>query len=437
MYRKKGMGGSDTGAKLKAGCVLPVLAAVFAAVFVSCETRRDKAVEIVLVNNKIEIDGALKAYAELYERETGVKVVVRSFGGEVPYVPNLASIFKAGMEPEIIAFEGISGYTEAENSGRITDLSDEPWAGDTDLAYLSPTDGSVVGFPVSIEGWGLAYNAHLLRKAGVDPMTMVNIEGIKAAFEKIEATKESLGIEAVVSMVAGPGMTWVTGRHSVNAYLALGLPPESSRLYVDMLLDGKVDSRRLAYFAEYMELLFSHSVKETLLSGGYDAQIEDFANGRTVFIHQGNWIDPILESKGVDFEMGFVPHAFLPETTDGIFVGVPSFYFVNARSGHVEEAKRFLCHMATTTEGHDFMVNKAGMICPFRSATLRPSGRLSRAVLEWADSGGCFPWLQNCMPESFGTHTLGPIFHRLACGDIDVDEFARLFAFAVGEIPGS
>ena len=62
--------------------------------------------EFTLVSNKIEIDAALKDYAAVYERQTGVKVNVRSFGGETPYAPALSAMFSAGDEPEIFVIEG-------------------------------------------------------------------------------------------------------------------------------------------------------------------------------------------------------------------------------------------------------------------------------------------------------------------------------------------
>ena len=392
--------------------------------------------EITLVSNKIEIDAALKGYAAIYEKQSGVKVTIRSFGGETPYAPNITAMFNSGTEPEIFVIEGKSGRDDARRSGRYTDLSNEPWVKDTDVAYVDPEDGNVIGFPVAIEGWGLGYNKALLAKAGVDPKTMVNFAGIKAAFEKIEAQKSQLGIDAVVSMVAGPGMTWVTGLHGMNAYLTLGLPYNDSAKYIDMMLKGQVDNTRLTHFAEYYNLLFKYANRNTLLTGGYDQQIGDFAIGRTVFIHQGNWTDPTFADLGITFEMGYVPHAYLPGTTDGIFVGAPSWYIVNARASQegVAEAKKFLIAMASTPEGHDYMVNKAGMVPAFKSVKLQPPGQFSRAVQEWASQGKIYAWQQNEMPDGFGMNILGPIFHQMASGQIDPQGFVNLATAAAATI---
>jgi len=390
--------------------------------------------EITLISNKIEIDAALKGYAAVYEGQTGVKVNVKSFGGETPYAPNIAAMFNSGTEPEIFVIEGTSGYNDAKQSGRITDLSGEPWVKDTDVAFVDPADGKIIGFPVAIEGWGLGYNKALLAKAGVDPASMVNIAGIKAAFTKIDSQKAALGIDAVVSMVAGPGMTWVTGLHGVNAYLALGLPYNNSAKYLEMMLNGQVDTARLTKFAEYYNLLFKYANKKTLLTGGYDQQLGDYAMGKTVFIHQGNWVDPTFKDLGVTFDMGYVPHAYLDETTDGVFVGAPSWYLVNAKSKSIDEAKKFLTALATTPEGQDYMVNKAGMVPAFKSVKLQPAGPFSKAIQEWSSQGKIYAWQQNSMPDGFGMNTLGPIFLQMASGDISTQQFVTLFTKAVAGI---
>ena len=390
-------------------------------------------VEISLISNKIEIDGALKAYAAVYERQTGVRVNVRSIGGESPYAPALAAMFSAGDEPEIFVIEGKAGYDDAERGGRLTDLSGEPWVADTDVAYRDPS-GRVVGFPVAIEGWGLGYNKAILERAGINPATLTNVAAIRAAFERIDSMRGELGLEGVVSMAAGPGMEWVTGLHGVNAYLTLGLPYNDSTQLINMLNNGQVDTARLTSFAEYYNLLFQYSIRNNLVAGGYDAQIGSFATQRTAFIHQGNWTDPDFRSLGVSFQMAYVPHAFLTENTDGIFVGPPSWYIVNARSPNVEAAKQFLRTMASTPEGHNYMVNEAGMVPAFKSVRLSPSGEFSKSVQEWASQGKIYAWQQNEMPDGFGMGTLGPIFHQLASGQITVARFVELFANAVATL---
>ena len=389
--------------------------------------------EITIVNNKIEIHAALTAFGQLYYELTGVFVDVQSFGGETPYAPALSAMFASGLEPEIFVFEGIAGYEDARGAGRVFDLSGQPWLADTDLAYISPTDGTPVGFPVNIEGWGLGYNRRILAEAGVDPATMTNVNGIRAALETIYAQKDELGLDAVISMTAGAGMEWVTGLHGFNAYLSLGLDYEDTTI-IDMLLAGEVDTERLTAFAEYYNMLFQFSDQGVLLTGGYDDQLALFALERSAFIHQGNWVDPTFADLGVHFDMGYVPHAFLEIDTPGIFVGAPSWYMVNARADNIEAALDFLNFMASSPEGHHYMAIASGQVPAFRSVALQPEGPLSVAVMEWSGRGQIYAWHQNEMPSGFGMGTLGPIFEEMARGNITPAQFVEMVTAAVATL---
>jgi raffinose/stachyose/melibiose transport system substrate-binding protein len=148
-----------------------------------------------------------------------------------------------------------------------------------------------------------------LNKAGIDPATLTSQAGYKAAFEKIESMKAELGVDSAVAMAAGPDMRWVTGLHNFNGYLSAGLPYGDTTV-IDKLNNGEADMDRLTQYADWVELLFQYADKSVSLTGNYDAQVGQFATGKSVFVHQGNWIDPWLISNGVDIpEMGYAPHA--------------------------------------------------------------------------------------------------------------------------------
>ncbi|MDR3050997.1 MAG: ABC transporter substrate-binding protein [Oscillospiraceae bacterium] len=387
---------------------------------------------IVLSSNKVEIDGALKEYATAYEAQTGKKVTIDTVGGGADYGGTLKAALQSGAMPDIFVIEGPSGYELWKDY--ITDLSDQPWASDTDVAYQ--VDGKVVGFPVAIEGYGLAYNADLLAKAGIDPASLTNINAIKDAFAKLDSQKAELGIDAVVSLAASVtnGMTWVTGLHNFNVYLT-GYLPYGDTSVIDQVLAGQLDAARFQAYAEYVKLLFDYSDQAVLLTGNYDSQVHAFATGKTVFFHQGNWTDPNLAAENVSFNIGYAPHAFLPEDTQSIFVSPPSWYVVNSQGANIDEAKAFLTAMATTEEGHKYIVEGAGMVPAFKAVKQQPTGPLSKAVMEHAASGDIYSWQQYKLPDGFGMNTLGPIYELLANGTVDIAGFTALFTDAIATIP--
>lgn len=384
---------------------------------------------VVIYQNKVEIGEQLTAFAALYEKETGVKVTVKTSGGDSPYAENLKAEFQSDRQPDIFVIEGLGGYKTWES--KLATYEGDEWINLTDLEFT--VGGKVYGFPVAVEAWGMAYNVDLLNKAGVDPATLTSQEGYRAAFEKIDGMKEELGIKSVVAMAAGPDMRWVTGLHNFNGYLSAGLEYGDTTV-LDKLNNGEADIPRLTEYADWVELLFQYADKSVLLTGNYDAQVGQFGTGEAVFVHQGNWIDPWLASNGITFPMAYAPHASVKGEFDGIFIGAPSFYVINKDSTNQEAAKAFLNYMATSEAGHNYMVKEAKMVPAFTNVTLKPEAPLSANVTEWLAKGTAYTWLQNDMPDGFGMGTIGPLYESFAKGDMTKAEFIDQLATKISEI---
>lgn len=380
---------------------------------------------------KVEIDEQLKEYAKVYEQKTGVHVDIESIGGGADVQGALKGYLQADNMPDIFVFEGPGHYAVWKDY--MADLTEEPWVKETASAYIGD-GGKVYGFPYAVEGYGLAYNKNILDKAGIDPATLTTIEAYKAAFKKLDSMKEELGIDSVVSMgvSASGGLTWVSGSHNFGVYLSTGLKNGDTTI-IDKLLAGEVDTDRLKQYAEYVKLLFDYSDQNILVTGNYDQQVQAFIDQKAAFVHQGNWIDPNLPAEP-GFEMGFAPHAFSKEVTDGVQVGAPSWWAVY-KDGNVEGAKDFLEAFALSDEGRDARINKMSLISPYSSDTLKPSTPLSANIQSWVAAGKTFDWEQFKMPDGFGQDTLGPIFELLAQGSINTDEFVQLVTDAVAGIP--
>lgn len=387
---------------------------------------------IRVFNIKVEIDSQLKDFAKAYEDKTGVHVEIESSGGGADNQGILKGYKASDNMPDIFVFEGPGHFAVWHND--MTSLDGEAWTKDTAAAY---TDGGhVYGFPYAVEGYGLAYNADLLEKAGIDPASLTSYAGYKAAFEKLNSMKSALGIDSVVSMTAGvaAGMTWVTGTHNFGVYLSAGLSNGDEHIVNDAL-EGKVDRARLTDFADYVKLLFDYSDQTVLLTGNYDQQLQAFQDGKAVFLHQGNWVDPSLTAAGTNFKMAFAPHAFSKsQKIDGIQVGAPSWWAVY-KDGNVEEAKKFLNEFSQSSEGRDARINKMSLISPFTSDSAKPSSPLSASVADYVSRGKTYPWEQFKMPDGFTQDTLGPIYELLAQNKITTAQFVDMVADAIATVP--
>lgn len=392
------------------------------------------AAELYFSNLKVEIDAALKEYAAAYDAKNGTTTRIETVGGGADYSGSVKAALQAGNMPDIFVIEGLGGYDVWKDY--ILDVSDQPFAKDTGVGFV--VDGKTYGFPVAVEGFGLAYNADILAKAGIDPAGLTTFSALKAAFETLDAKKADLGIDAVISIatsVAG-GMTWVTGNQNFSAYLSAYLP-YGDKSIIDKTLAGEVDKDRLTAYATFVKLLFDYADQDILLNGNYDSNVNAFATGKTAFCHQGNWIDPNLKNMNVTFNMGYVGELFTDEPTQSLMVAAPSWYVVNSQGKNIEEALKFLNDMVFTAEGQDYMVNKAGMVPAFSSVALQPSGQLSQAIMKANAAGNIYSWGFGFMPDGFGMNQLGPIFELLAQNAIDVPTFVDMVAAEIAKIPAA
>ena len=388
--------------------------------------------DIKLVNNKPEISAPLTTYADDYSKSHDFKVNVVTAGGSVDYEAALKAEF-ANEAPDIFAITGPAMYETFKDY--IADQSAEAWAAYTSNAYVD-ADGKVVGFPVAIEGYALAYNGDILAKAGIDPATLTNASAFRAAVEKLDAMKAELGLDAVISMVSSSaaGMTWVTAEQNFNVYLSAGLP-YGDETYINMFLEGKVDPERFHAYCQYVDLLFKYADQNILVTGTQDMQLASFANGKTAFYHQGNWMDPNLVSLGVSFPMGYIPFSFLDTDMTGIMISAPSWYVINKQSANYDECAQFLNDMVGTAEGQKYMMVDAAMIPAFTNVEGTISSPLSAAVMQWNRDGQNYAWQQYKMPSGFPKGNMAPIYELLASRAIDADTFETMMIEAIAGVP--
>ena len=384
-----------------------------------------------LVNGKIEIDSQLKKVAEKYKEKTGQEVVIESLGGGVDIQGQLKSYKAADNMPDIFVIGGDGDYANWTDS--VADLSDSEFAKNTDFAYKDKTSGKVVGFPYAVEGYGITYNADILEKAGIDPASLKNYDAFKAAFEKLDSMKSELGLQAVASVAAESGqMYWSTGNHLFGYYYTGGLDRGDNK-YFDMAMKGEFDDQRLSEFADMTALLFKYADPQVLISGTYDDQLALWAQGKTAFITQGNWIDPSLPTYNVTFKAGLLPLAFTKADMTKILADCPSWWCVYKDGKNVDAAKKFLDYLATDPDAQEILVKEAGMISPYKTSTVEPETPLAVSLKKYVDAGNTSSWAWSNMPEGIAQNKLGLIFESFAKGDMTNDQFVQMMKTTIAD----
>ena len=369
--------------------------------------------EFTLYSNKSEIQEALTAYAKEWGEKNGVTVNIKTCSGSCKISDQLKTEFTAGTAPDVFVIEGQAGYDMWKDN--LQPLKGD-WIDKTEFEFKQGND--VYGFPVSVEGYGLAYNKEILTKAGIDPSTLTSFEAVQKAMDTLESKKSELGLSTVVATATKEGETWIMGIHDFGAYLSSGLP-NGDRSVTEQVLKGEMDKTRLDNYANWVELLFNHTEKKLLTVGTQEDMDSAFASGKAAFLHQGNWKDPNLKQLNAKF------------------IGAPSYYVVNKDTKALEYINKFFNDLADTKEGQDYIVNKANMISPFSNTTEKPSAPLSRFLAEWVSAKKPVYSFDNpyFMPDNFLMNKLGPIYGQYAQGQIDKAKFQELIINQIKEVP--
>ena len=366
----------------------------------------------------------MDALAKQYEAETGVKVNVISVQSGVDAQATLKGYYLSDQMPDIIACES-SGFSNWE--GLLVDMSDQDWASRTDAAYIDPNYGTI-GFPYTTEAIGLAYNADILSKAGVDPASITGPAAMKKAFETIDSQKDKLGIKAVIGYSAEPeNLGWSAGNHITGAYIDSGLS-RSDTTYIDLMKNGGgIDDARFSHFADMIGLFNQYSDPDLLVSGTYDDQVAGFASGKYAFITQGSWIGATLSAsddyaKAGSFQVGMVPYAF----EDGmatILTSAPNWWAV-PKEGQVEAALAFL-QWCSEDSGQKILVEQAGFASPFVDCKFVASDPFAPVIADYISSGKTSSWHWMEMAEGLGQNGFSFVYQKYAKGDLDAAGFLK------------
>ena len=393
---------------------------------------------IRLVNGKIEIDAQLKKLAEMYKEETGVTVEIESMGGGIDIQGTLKGYYQGNNMPDIFVNGGNTDFKNWE--GLLVDMSDQKWASDTDAAYVN--EEGTLGFPYTTEAVGLAYNADILEKAGIDPTTLTGPAAIEEAFAALDSKKDELGLTAVVGYCAeATNLYWSTGNHLFANYIDAGLDRDDTT-YIDMLNDGgKLDEARLTKFAEFVGILNKYSDPSLLVSGTYDQQILNFASGKYAFVTQGSWIGATMTSNDADaykaagnFKVGMIPYAF-EDGIDTILTNSPSWWSV-FKDGNADAAKAFLQWMSED-KAQQVLVEEAGFISPFKSCTYIASDPFAQTISDYVAAGKTSAWHWLNMKEGYAQNYTGQVYADYAAGNLDTAGFVKVYQQVTSACYGS
>jgi raffinose/stachyose/melibiose transport system substrate-binding protein len=355
---------------------------------------------ITFMNSKSEIQTQLEEAAKLFSDEhPGVTVeMITAPEGSSPF-ERITALYASGNAPALAMLD--AGQIELL-SEKILDLSGEKWVADCsaqNLYFGTMSDGRILAFPFTVEGYAFIYNKAVLDKAyggSFDPTSIKTLDDLKSAFEKVKAS-------GVTPLVISP-MDWSLGAHFLTiAYTVQAADYSGVLKFLENLKSGSVDLMGNAGFNGLMDtfdLMKEYNLdKADPLSGTYEKGPEVLGKGEVGFWFMGNWAWPQIASfDTANGAYGFIPVPISNNAGDRgnsqITVSPTKYITVDKEQNSPAQqaaALAFLNWLVYSPSGQDALVNKCGCIPAFSNFTIAPADPLAKSIVSYMSEGNTLP----------------------------------------------
>lgn len=451
---------------MRNGClVLPV---IWVALSVTGCGKADKDYDVYFFNQKSEIAESLNELADAYQEETGKKVKVFTVG-TTEGAETMRSELKSKEYPTLfssnaIAFEEwkSAGYAYGAEEIQNRELKELYESVPEALRLQFEGEGNY-GIPYNMEGYGLIADQQMLKEVLGEEDLQDFEKDYKAADYK-EFQEMVKAIDAYIKGEAGRSFTlngniyrtagektvlteklngvfavagaekWTYGNHFGNypvstVYTSVYDVRESDPEKAEQLKTPIVKSlQELDFLTHYVAgpegpvERGPQFINSTVT--GYDQAVQTFAEGKAIFIKNGNWIygnvakidesvadrltmlpmkvnfsEEDISVKGLDAEK---MNRSIPEF-------VSQYYIINAKASEQEkkEAENFLIWLNTSETGQDYIVNKFAFVPFHADENIVLENPLSNSLISYKVEGNLLANPFDAAPSSWGTECYG------------------------------
>lgn len=388
------------------------------------------------LNFKPEVAGLYQELADVYQKETGVKVIVETAANNA-YESTLMSKMSTKEAPTLFQINGPRGYANWKDY--CADLSGTEIYKHLSDKSLAVTSGSgVYGVPYVVEGYGIIYNKALTDKyfALADKATpyksmdeINNFAKLKEIADDMQANKDALGIDGVfgsTSLKAGEDWRWQTHLANLPVYY------EFKNNNVDLASDAtkKIKFQYADEFRNIFDLYLEDSTvdKKTVGTKTVTDSMAEFALEKCVMVQNGNWawgqVADVSGNKVKSENVKYLPiyTGVAGEEAQGLCIGTENFYSINAKASAEDQKATadFIYWLYSSSTGKDYVTNKLGFIAPFDtfSASERPTDPLAVEINNWMSKPGItsVAWNFTLFPSQTFKDNFGASLLRYAQG---------------------
>ena len=428
-----------------------VLSALLCVAMLGCLTacgcaKKSDTLTVRYLNFKPEIAEQYEALAAIYERQTGVKVIVETAANNT-YEQTLATKMATDEAPTLFQINGPRGY--AAWADYCADLSGtELYKHLTDKSLAIKDGSKVVGIPYVVEGYGILYNKALTdkyfalpnRETTLSSMDEVNTYAeLKAVAEDMQKRKADLGIDGVfasTSMKSGEDWRWQTHLLNVPLYYEW---QEGKVNLSDTTATSEIQFTHSDKYRNIYDLYLNNSVTDPKLVGSKTVSdsMAEFALEKCVMVQNGNWawsqIKDVSGNKVKADNLRYLPIYIGAEGEEkqGLAIGTENFYAINSQATEAEQkaAADFIWWLYSSEEGKKQVIEKLGFIAPFDTFSTEetPDDPLAREVSKWMSKEGVtsVPWHFTLVPSARFKEDFGASLLKYAQGTKTWDDVVK------------
>lgn len=409
-------------------------------------SRQADTLTVRYLNFKPEIAEQYEALAAIYERQTGVKVVVETAANNT-YEQTLATKMATDEAPTLFQINGPRGY--AAWADYCADLKDtELYKHLTDKSLAIKDGDKVVGIPYVVEGYGILYNKALTDKyfalsdRATDLKSMDEVDTyaeLKAVVEDMQKRKADLGIDGVfasTSMKTGEDWRWQTHLLNIPLYYEWN---EGKTNLNDKSATAEIKFTHGDKYRNIYDLYLNNSVTDPKLVGSKTVSdsMAEFALEKCVMVQNGNWawsqIKDVSGNKVKSENLRYLPIyiGVEGEEKQGLAIGTENFYAINSQATEEEQkaAADFIWWLYSSEEGKEYVTDKLGFIAPFDTFTEEdtPDDPLAREVARWMakEEVIAVPWNFTLFPSSRFKEDFGASLLKYAQGTKSWDDVVK------------
>jgi ABC-type glycerol-3-phosphate transport system substrate-binding protein len=293
---------------------------------------------------------AFEELAKRYEAVTGVKVNFELYAPSDAYSQKVRAAAQGANLPDIFGILGEKqDFASFIKAGHILDLTPAMQAEGASwkksffpkalaVNEFFPGYGVTPGIyavPIDITTIQMLYNKDLFRKLGLDP------EQPPQTFEEFLHIGKKIKAARMQGLVCGWGEVWMVNCLANNfAFNIMGRDKVLATIRGDV---PYTDGDWIKVFSLFKQMQDSGVLAEGVVTMINKNAEQLFANARAVFAFNGSWCVNVYKQMNPGLNYGLMlPPRVSDKYPASIWGGGGSSFMVNARSGHKEEAIKFL-----------------------------------------------------------------------------------------------